>query len=100
MGDAGALAQPFTGSGVFKGINNAIDLAKGLKKANNNLDGITEWSKTQALLGKRLYTLGMQMEKAFIWDAPDFAMMDGRSTETWWKNAVSFPDTFTYQDEH
>jgi len=31
MGDAGVVAPPFTGSGVFKGANNAVDLAEAFR---------------------------------------------------------------------
>jgi 2-polyprenyl-6-methoxyphenol hydroxylase-like FAD-dependent oxidoreductase len=99
MGDAGALAQPFTGSGVFKGINNAIDLSEKLEMAGNYANALEQWSIEQTQLGKRLYALGLQMEKAFIWNAPDFSQLDEQTTKTWWKNAVTFPDNFTYENE-
>jgi 2-polyprenyl-6-methoxyphenol hydroxylase-like FAD-dependent oxidoreductase len=99
MGDAGALAQPFTGSGVFKGINNAIDLSEKLDETGDHQKALDLWSVEQTLLGKRLYALGMQMEKAFIWNAPDFSDMDAHQTERWWKEAVTFPESFSYQDD-
>ncbi len=97
MGDAGTLAQPFTGSGVFKGINNAIDLVEELQQTTDVSLALKRWSSEQSKLGMRLNALGKQMEQAFIWNAPDFAKQDQRETKTWWSKAVTFPENFTYQ---
>jgi len=40
IGDAGIVAQPFTGSGVFKGYNNIRDLIKAL-----NTHEAIEWQR-------------------------------------------------------
>lgn len=96
MGDAGSLAQPFTGSGVFKGAHNAIDLAEALTRADTVDDALETWGSAQTETGRKLAALGRQMEKAFIWDAPDFGRMDGETASAWWKAAVTFPDNFTY----
>jgi 2-polyprenyl-6-methoxyphenol hydroxylase-like FAD-dependent oxidoreductase len=95
IGDAGAVAQPFTGSGVFKGANNAIDLAAALR-AHRDVDvALQEWDKKETTTGWRLIVLGQQMEQAFIWSAPDFSQMDAETTAAWFKNAVTFPEEFT-----
>mgnify|MGYP001130246056 CR=1 FL=1 len=95
IGDAGAVAQPFTGSGVFKGANNAIDLAAALR-AHRDVDvALQEWDKKETTTGWRLIVLGQQMEQAFIWSAPDFSQMDAETTNAWFKNAVTFPEEFT-----
>ena len=66
MGDAGAVAPPFTGSGVFKGVNNAVDLAEALQ-ANPTVDAALEiWGQTQTVTGQRLAVLGQQMEQVWI----------------------------------
>jgi 2-polyprenyl-6-methoxyphenol hydroxylase-like FAD-dependent oxidoreductase len=97
MGDAGVVAQPFTGSGVFKGVNNAVDLAESLQ-ANADLDtALAKWGQTQTATGQRLAVLGQQMEQAWIWAAADFSEMDSETTAAWWKKAVTFPEEFTYQ---
>jgi 2-polyprenyl-6-methoxyphenol hydroxylase-like FAD-dependent oxidoreductase len=97
MGDAGALAQPFTGSGVFKGVNNAIDLMDLMYAYANNLDqALREWQIDQINLGRRLVKLGEQMEQAFIWNPLDFSQADEQTTAAWWKNSVTFPEEFTY----
>ena len=99
FGDAGSVAQPFTGSGVFKGVNNALDLAAALEVHDSVDAALSEWSKAQTAAAKRLVILGEQMEQAWIWAAADFAEMDSETTEKWWHNAVKFPEEFSYEDE-
>jgi len=36
------------------------------------------------------------MEQAFIWNSLDLATADAAATESWWKQAVTFPEEFTY----
>ncbi len=96
MGDAGALAQPFTGSGVFKGVHNAIDLAAALNSHDRIEDALAEWNSAQTQTGRRLVVLGEQMERAFIWESPDFSQLDEAETAAWWQKTVTFPKEFTY----
>ncbi len=93
------MAQPFTGSGVFKATNNATDLARGLAEGRDLDHALEAWSRVQALTGRRLTTLGRQMEQAFVWEAPDFGEMGGEETGAWWRGAVTFPDEFSYVSE-
>ena len=97
IGDAGMVVQPFTGSGVFKGYNNVKDLIFSLKNNNTTAEALSQWSDKQIESGRRLLVLGEQMEKAFIWDQPDFAEIDESSVLEWWKNSIKFPDNFNYQ---
>ncbi|WP_242206685.1 FAD binding domain-containing protein [Aestuariivivens insulae] len=97
IGDAGMVVQPFTGSGVFKGYNNAKDLITCMKENQNLNDALEQWSKAQLKTGKRLLALGEQMEKAFIWEQLDFAKANEQATKTWWKASVSFPENFNYE---
>lgn len=97
VGDAGIFVPPFTGSGVFKGYNNVKDLVICLKKSSNVEDALEQWSNLQLQSGKRLLALGAQMEKAFIWEQPDFATTDEKTTKDWWKKSVTFPESFNYE---
>lgn len=97
IGDAGMVVQPFTGSGVFKGYQNVKDLIEILGSGISLEDALVQWSKNQLQTGKRLLALGEQMEKAFIWNQPDFAVMDQDTTSAWWKDSITFPDEFNYQ---
>jgi 2-polyprenyl-6-methoxyphenol hydroxylase-like FAD-dependent oxidoreductase len=99
IGDAGVVAPPFTGSGVFKGYQNVKGLL-GELSGDHDLDiALARWSEEQVLLGDRLLALGEQMERAFIWDPPDLRSASGDEVAAWWKAAVTFPEEFTYQTE-
>ena len=99
IGDAGMVIQPFTGSGVFTGYNNAVDLLETIEDSDSLDDALETWSKTQVRTGKHLLALGEQMEKAFIWEPLDFASSDAESTAAWWKESVTFPEEFSYQSD-
>lgn len=97
IGDAGIVAQPFTGSGVFKGYRNIKQLIQSLKENESLDEALNSWSAKQVEDGKKILALGEQMEKAFIWEQPDFSTMSAEDTERWWKESVSFPDNFSYE---
>ena len=99
IGDAGSVAQPFTGSGVFKGYNNVSGLVDALSTHSDLDSALTTWSNEQVRVADRLLGLGEQMEQAFIWDPPDLTGADATLTEAWWRESVSFPEDFTYSDD-
>lgn len=95
IGDAGAVAPPYTASGVFKGMNNAIDLTEALNSDSCDV-ALAKWSKTQTALGQRLSALGRQLEQALIWHVPNFGQMSEVDMQAWWQNAAKMPeDIFT-----
>ena len=96
LGDAGAVAPPFTGSGVFKAMMNAIELAEALGKSGSTVQVLDQWSKEQAERGMRLAALGEQMERAFVWEAPDFSTMTESEAKAWWTSSITFPEDFSY----
>jgi 2-polyprenyl-6-methoxyphenol hydroxylase-like FAD-dependent oxidoreductase len=97
IGDAGVVAPPFTGSGVFKGYQNADGLLNELSSGAAVDESLERWSAEQLRLGQRLLALGDQMEQAFIWDPLDLRTADAESTQAWWKGAVTFPEEFSYE---
>jgi 2-polyprenyl-6-methoxyphenol hydroxylase-like FAD-dependent oxidoreductase len=97
IGDAGMVAQPFTGSGVFKGYNNIKDLILALKTHDTIEVALKYWGNEQVQIGYRLLALGEQMEQAFIWNSLDLSKADAESTAAWWREAVTFPEEFTYE---
>ena len=97
IGDAGAVIQPFTGSGVFKGYNNVRSLIDELRNCDTVSYALKRWDAMQLRIGRRLLALGEQMERAFIWQPLDFSSADAASTEAWWKASVTFPDDFSYE---
>ena len=99
IGDAGSVAQPFTGSGVFKGYNNITGLISALE-AHENVDAaLASWNAEQVAVANRILALGEQMEEAFIWNSLDLREADAEAVETWWRGAVTFPEEFTYEAE-
>jgi 2-polyprenyl-6-methoxyphenol hydroxylase-like FAD-dependent oxidoreductase len=96
IGDAGSVAQPFTGSGVFKGYHNVTSLLDALDRHDHLETALDEWGAVQVALGQRLLALGEQMEQAFIWNPLDLAEADAATTETWWRKSVEFPADFTH----
>jgi hypothetical protein len=82
---------------VFKGYNNVKDLINCLKNNNNLEDALDQWSDMQLKTGKRLLALGAQMEKAYIWEQPDFATVNEETIKEWWKASVTFPENFNHE---
>jgi 2-polyprenyl-6-methoxyphenol hydroxylase-like FAD-dependent oxidoreductase len=99
IGDAGTVAQPFTGSGVFKGYNNIKNLIRALDSADSIEVALRYWGNEQVRIGYRLLDLGEQMEQAFIWNSLNLAEATAESTAAWWNEAVTFPEEFTYAAE-
>jgi 2-polyprenyl-6-methoxyphenol hydroxylase-like FAD-dependent oxidoreductase len=99
IGDAGMVVQPFTGSGVFKGLNNVQNLLRALDSADTLDEALTRWSTEQTRIGKGLLALADQMEDALIWNRLDFATADAATTEAWWRAAVKWPDEFSLEKD-
>lgn len=85
-----------TGSGVFKAMANVTQLAERLGDGGDPDSTLRRWSREQAATGTRLAAVGEQMEKAFVWDAPDFSTLTGEEARAWWREAITFPDEFSY----
>lgn len=99
LGDAGAVAPPFTGSGVFKAMMNAVELATALAERSSVDEALARWSAEQTERGRRLGALGDQMETAFVWEAPDLSSMSESEAREWWTKSISFPEEFSYVAE-
>ncbi len=97
IGDSGVVAQPFTGSGVFKGYQNVSGLLPELGRTDDLDAALAAWSDEQVRLGARLLALGDQMEQAFIWDPIDLGTASSEDVAAWWQGAVTFPEDFSYQ---
>ena len=96
LGDAGAVAPPFTGSGVFKAMMNAVELATNLAERSSVDEALECWSAEQTERGMRLAALGAQMETAFVWEAPDLSRMTESEARVWWTQSIAFPEEFSY----
>lgn len=63
-GDAGALARPHTGTGVLKGIEDAIALADALRAPGDLDESLERWSRERTARGNELVELGAQIGRA------------------------------------
>jgi 2-polyprenyl-6-methoxyphenol hydroxylase-like FAD-dependent oxidoreductase len=83
MGDAGSVFPPFTASGVFKGMNSAIDLGEALEEGGDVDDALATWNGRQ--IGHALATEGPAdaMEEAWIFSMPDLGLMDSDAYSNW-----------------
>ncbi|MEO0603485.1 MAG: FAD-dependent monooxygenase [Myxococcota bacterium] len=95
IGDAGTVTPPFTGSGVFKGFQNAASLLETTAAHASLDDALDSWSAKQVRLGERLTGLGERMEQALIWNPLDLTRADASATQAWWQQSVTAPAGFT-----
>ena len=98
IGDAGIVAQPLTGSGVFKGLYNVRDLVANLAEYNTLDEALDQWSVEQTRLGQQILDFGELMEDAFIWNPLNFATANTQETIEWWASSVTFPKDFSFAD--
>jgi len=91
-GDAGMMAPPFTGSGVFKGMTNATELADCLGSSADTDSALERWNMAQTDVGRKQTLLGTRLADALIWNIPDFAAMSADQMAHWWDSAAKFPD--------
>jgi 2-polyprenyl-6-methoxyphenol hydroxylase-like FAD-dependent oxidoreductase len=100
VGDAGSVAPPFTASGVYKGVNNAVDLTKALGSYGSVDEALAAWNTEETATGNRMAALGKQLEEALIWSIPDFSQMEEPAVRAWWEAAAKMPeDVFGTVDE-
>jgi 2-polyprenyl-6-methoxyphenol hydroxylase-like FAD-dependent oxidoreductase len=89
VGDAGAVATPMTGSGVFKAMTNAMDLTAALS-ADSNVDRALEsWDRAQTEIGQRYLARSERMERALMWETPNLAGFDAAAAEDWYTHSVA-----------
>jgi 2-polyprenyl-6-methoxyphenol hydroxylase-like FAD-dependent oxidoreductase len=96
-GDAGTVAPPFTGSGIFKAATNAINLTAALG-AHEDVDAaLAHWGASEAAMAERILDLGRQFDRAFIQGTPDFGTMDTTTAANWWSDSITHPEGFTFE---
>jgi 2-polyprenyl-6-methoxyphenol hydroxylase-like FAD-dependent oxidoreductase len=95
VGDAGTLYPPFTGSGVFKAIYNAIELADGLNADGDVDQALAAWNDVQLRAVATFETAAEVFERALVFDMPDLAEFDDDAFAAWnsgvWANVPPPP---------
>jgi 2-polyprenyl-6-methoxyphenol hydroxylase-like FAD-dependent oxidoreductase len=97
-GDAGALARPHTGTGVLKGITDAITLASALTSKLPLDEALTRWSEERTASGNALVTLGGQLGKALVNEIDDLSKMDTPAMQKWFSSIVTVPTEMFARD--
>jgi 2-polyprenyl-6-methoxyphenol hydroxylase-like FAD-dependent oxidoreductase len=87
-GDAGALARPHTGTGVLKGITDALTLAEALGEQGNVEDALAQWSREQTAFGNELVQLARQIGKALSTEIPSGP---SHEAQQWFSSIVTVP---------
>jgi 2-polyprenyl-6-methoxyphenol hydroxylase-like FAD-dependent oxidoreductase len=91
LGDAGAVAPPLTGSGVFRATTNAIELVTALRTGDDLGPALARWGDAQTAVGRRFAAWARQLEGALIWATPDLSRLDAAAVEAWWRRVASPP---------
>jgi 2-polyprenyl-6-methoxyphenol hydroxylase-like FAD-dependent oxidoreductase len=83
VGDAGTLHPPFTGSGVFKAISNALELADRLGTDADVDRALAAWNDVQLRNVATFDAAAELFERALIFDMPDLAGFDDDAFAAW-----------------
>lgn len=89
IGDAATLARPHSGSGVMKGMEDSLALAKLLDDVDNIDQALEQWSTQQAETAKQSFTLGSKLGQAYMENTPDMASLNEEQIMNWFIEAVS-----------
>jgi 2-polyprenyl-6-methoxyphenol hydroxylase-like FAD-dependent oxidoreductase len=95
-GDAGTVAPPFTGSGIFKAASDAINLGEALAADEDVDEALASWGHAEAGAAAEIIELGRQYDRAFMDGLPDFGTMDSPSAAEWLADSISDPEWFTF----
>jgi len=88
IGDAATLARPHTGGGTAKAMLNAINLARSLSTSDSIDQGLSNWDSKEAAVGKMMASLGEDLGKVLITEAPNWALLDEISIKRLWNRII------------
>lgn len=83
IGDAGTVFPPFTGSGVFKAIDNATSLADAVSVGQDVDAALAGWSAAQEKAASTIMPLSERSARALAFDVPDIPAMSFADTNAW-----------------
>jgi len=90
-GDAGALARPHTGTGVLKGITDAITLGEALTGHSSLDDALAAWSDRQTAFGNEQVKLSSQVGRALATELPPGSPADAATRQRLFSSVVTLP---------
>lgn len=96
-GDAGSFARPHTGTGAFKGVNDAIALREALTSGRALGVALDDWGRERAEANNKLVQFGNQLGQALVKEIPDWSCMDEAAMERWF-NAIVTINTEVFTD--
>lgn len=96
MGDAGVMVPPLTGAGVYKGFSNAQQLVAALGSDRPLADALAQWSDAQVRAARSIMDMGLDMERAFIWDTIDLAAETPEACAAWFDKSVKISPEYSY----
>ena len=76
IGDAGSIFPPFTASGVFKAVGNAVSLRNALRSQVQLSEALTAWNRDQSKNEAKTRTDYQRYAKHLIYDVPDLRSAD------------------------
>lgn len=89
-GDAGSFARPHTGTGAFKGVNDAIALREALTAPGRSVEEALDiWGRERAVANNQLVQFGNQLGQALVKEIPDWSTMDVPAMERWFNGIVT-----------
>jgi 2-polyprenyl-6-methoxyphenol hydroxylase-like FAD-dependent oxidoreductase len=83
VGDAGTLHPPFTGSGVFKAMGNAVELADALATTADVDDALAAWNRRQLRQAAMFGPAAARFEQSLIFSMPDLATLSDDEYQAW-----------------
>lgn len=96
LGDAGVMVPPLTGAGVYKGFTNALQLVDALASEMPLRQALDSWSAEQARSARSIMAMGMDMERAFIWDTIDLAAETPKACAAWFEKSIKISSEYSY----
>ncbi|MEU1309543.1 FAD-dependent monooxygenase [Streptomyces cinnamoneus] len=85
VGDAASVARPHMGGGAVKALQDVVVLERSLCAADSWADGVRAYDAERSPSGRAVVDLARRLGRAQVEATPDWAAMDQRTVEDWWR---------------